>query len=55
VQQVSHERNSLTGVSQLPTHHQHQHETEEKERQSSDAVLDTDYLVIGRENVLLQE
>src|SRR5437588_6830014 len=41
----------LTRISQLPPHQHHQGKTEEEENQARESVLDTDYFVVGRENI----
>ena len=45
------QRQRLTGISQLPPHQHHQRKTEEQKDQATDAVLDSDDLVVGREDI----
>ena len=49
---ISNQGQRLTRISQLPAHHHHQAKAEEQKEQAADAVLNTDHLVIGGENVL---
>ena len=48
---ISDQRQWLARISQLPAHHHHQAKAEEQKEQAADAVLNTDHLVIGGENV----
>ena len=52
VERVPDYRHCLTRISQLPAHHHHQAKAKEQKEQAADAVLNTDDLVIGGENVL---
>src|SRR5439155_4472734 len=52
VERVPDYRHRLAWISQLPAHHHHQAKAEEQKEQAADAVLNTDDLVIGGENVL---
>jgi len=36
-----------------PAHDHHQEETEQQEQQATDAILDADHLVVGREDVFV--
>ena len=38
-----------------PAHHQHEHEAKGQEKQAGDAILHADHLVVGREDVFLDE
>ena len=46
---------ALAGIGELPAHQHHQREAEEQEQQARDRVLDADYLVVDREDVLAPE
>ena len=48
-------RQRLAGIRQLPAHEHHQAEAKEEEHQGSQAVLNADHLVVGREDVLSPE
>jgi hypothetical protein len=38
-----------------PPHYEHQHKTERQEKQARDAILHADHLMIGREDVFIDE
>src|SRR4029077_8215162 len=52
IERETDQRERLPGIGELPSHQHHEAETEEKENQPTEAVLNPDDFVVGREDVL---